>query len=81
MAIDPRVRKTAEEILKETRLILQAYPEHEKIRDPVDGMKMLTKKEVLSRFDGDDDFAAKIAAKIFGLKLDVFLRKGKQKHG
>ena len=81
MSVDPRVRKTAEEILRETRLILQAYPDFEKIRDPVDGMKMLTKKEALKRFDGDDDFAAKVAAKIFGLKLDVLLRKGKPKYG
>ena len=79
--MDERVAKTAEEMLKEARLILQRYPDNEKIRDPLDGRKMLTKGEALERFDGDDDFAAKIAAKLFGLKLDVFLRKGKPKHG
>ena len=80
--MDERVAKTAEEMLKEARLILEAYPDDKKLRDPLGGRKMMTKKEALERFDGDNDWASKVAGKlVFGLKFDQLLRKGKRGHG
>lgn len=70
-----RVRRTAEEMLKEARLVLENYPDGERIRDPTGGRKLLTKEEALKRFEGDDDFAARLTAMVFGLKLDLFIRK------
>lgn len=75
--VDKRVIMTAEEILKETRLVLEKYPADKKLRDPLDGRRMLTKDEALKRFDGDNKWAVKVAAKIYGLKLDVLMRKVK----
>lgn len=81
MAYNERTLKTAEEMLKEARVVLAAYPDDKKMRDPMDGRRMLTKAEALKRFDGEDDFAAKVTSKLFGLKFDLFLRKGKPKRG
>lgn len=74
-----RIEKTAEAMLEEARLVILDYPDNHKILDPLDGKKLLTKKELLKKFDGDNDFAAVFASKVvFGLKLDQFMRKGKK---
>lgn len=80
--VDKRVALTAEELLREAKLILQAYPDDKEIRDPLDGRRMMTKKEALERFDGDNHWASKVAGKLIGgLKFDQILRKGKRKRG
>lgn len=73
-----RLVKTAEEMLKEAKLILEGFPDGEKIRDPVDGRKLLTKQEVLEKFEKDDDFAVKLTSMVFGLKFDLFIRRKKR---
>lgn len=71
--------RVSQEMLREAREVILHFPDGKKIRDPLDGRKMLTKGELLKRFDGDGDFAVHFAAKVvFGLKLDRFMRKGKK---
>lgn len=71
---------TSKEMIKEARRILQNYPEDKKIRDPIDGRRMLTRQEILKRFDGDNEFAALFTARIvFGGKADRFFRHPEEK--
>lgn len=74
-----RIEMTSEKLLEEAKLILQNYPDHGKIRDPLDGRKMLTKQEALNRFDGDDGWASEFAARyVGGLHIDQKMRKDKR---
>lgn len=79
--LNERVIKTAEQMLTEARVIIANFADDQKLRDPMDGRHMLSKAEALKKFDGNDDFAARLTSMLFGLKLDLFLRKGKRKRG
>lgn len=74
-----RLNLTSQMLLEEAKLILENYPDHEKILDSRNGEELLTKAEALNLFNGDDGFAALFAAKyIGGLELDQHLRKSKK---
>lgn len=67
-----RVEKAAKALLNEALEIISRLPE-----DYVwyRGSQVLSKKEIISRFGKDDDFAAEVAGLLGGLKLDKLFRK------
>lgn len=67
-----RVEKAAKALLREALEIIDGLPE-----DYVwyRGSEALSKREIISRFGKDDDFAAEIVSYLGGLKLDKLFRR------